>query len=199
MSKRRTMNVLAAVGITAGLLAAMPATVANAAPAGVYDLPAKVFQLDSDNGLILSMQAAVDTNGDLDAAIRLGNDGSFGPNGGVVPDSQIFTAFSAGATAHFICSRSVSPPPGVIGLSCLDVTGGSTQEGARIKLAPFNGKTSQMWRVKNVDSTRPRTRMVQNVNSGLYLDTGAAPTAGSAIVQRHFNNNIRQRWFVDPA
>jgi hypothetical protein len=192
------MNVVAAVGIAAGLLAATPATVANAAPAAASELPTGLFQLDSTNGPILSLEAAADTNGDLHAVVRLGKDGSFSLNGGVVPKSQKLFALSAGGGAYYICSDGVVPP-GVFALSCLDVTGESKQAGARIKLAPFSGQPSQRWRVRNNDPVRPRTRTVQNVNSGLYLDTGATPTAGSAIVQRPFNNDFRQRWIVEPA
>ncbi|MEU4393747.1 RICIN domain-containing protein [Kribbella sp. NPDC023855] len=104
-----------------------------------------------------------------------------------------------------MCSKSVSGALGGV-VSCLDVVGDSTLAGAKLAIKPFDKSSSQRWIIKNKDSLRPATVTLQNVNSKLYVDTGATPVAGDRPTQQNFvapssqdTRGARQQFFIKPA
>lgn len=129
--------------------------------------------------------------------------------GGVTPSNMRFGIFKVASTAqgdaYAICSQSVSGPLGGV-VSCLDVVGDSKSAGAKLAIKPFDKSLSQRWVIRNQDSIRPATVTLMNVNSGLYVDTGATPTAGDRPTQQKFvapssqdNRGARQQFFIKTA
>jgi hypothetical protein len=99
-----------------------------------------------------------------------------------------------GTDAYLLVPQHTSLIPFV--LSCLDLNGGSTADGAVIQLWTQNGGTNQNWQLIPVE---PGCYKIQNVASGKVVQvTGGASavTPGTTVQQGTWTGEDNQKWWL---
>jgi hypothetical protein len=98
---------------------------------------------------------------------------------------------SAEVPIHLIVEAGVTP------LVCLDVAGGSKDEGAAVLFYACHDNANQRWRFLD---TQDGWSKVVNVNSGKCLDVvGGSKAEGASVLQYSCNGGDNQRWKYVPA